>query len=97
MTGPHSSSTRCSRAANTIAPDENSSNEALPLPSDRLWMVGEAAAFFGMGTGWVREHVPAVILPGRGDRRAVRYRPETCRALAQKFETTSIDSSESAA
>lgn len=71
--------------------------EVLPLPYDRLWAVGEAATFFGMGTGWVREHVPAVILPGQGDRRAVRYRPETCRALAKKFETSTIEDSEHAA
>jgi len=71
--------------------------EAMLLPSDRLWTVGEAAAFFGMGRGWVREHVPAVILPGQGDRRAVRYRPETCRGLAKKFETSTIEDSENAA
>jgi hypothetical protein len=69
----------------------------LPLPADRLWKVGEAATFFGMGEGWVREHVPAVILPGQGERRAIRYRPETCRALAKQFETTTIEPSESAA
>lgn len=74
---------------------EQSANRS--LPADRLWMIGEAATFFGMGAGWVREHVPAVILPGQGDRRAVRYRPETCRALAQQFETSTIEPSESVA
>jgi hypothetical protein len=60
---------------------------ARALPSDRLWTISEAAAFFGMGTGWVREHVPAVLLPGQGERRAVRYLPDTCRALARQFES----------
>jgi hypothetical protein len=68
-----------------------------PLPTDRLWTISEAAAFFGMGAGWVRQHVPAVILPGQGERRAVRYLPETCRALARQFETSHVETTESAA
>ena len=63
----------------------------LPLPSDRLWRIGEAAHFFGMGEGWVREHVPAVILPGEGERRAVRYLPQTCYELARQLQTSNTD------
>jgi hypothetical protein len=57
------------------------------LPSDRLWTIEEAARFFGTGTGWVRAHVPAVLLPGDGSRRQVRFRPETCREIAARCET----------
>ena len=67
------------------------------LPADRLWTISEAARFFGMGQGWVRVHVPAVLLPGQGERRAVRYLPETCRALAKRFQTMTIDEKEGAA
>lgn len=65
-----------------------SPESAQPLPNDRLWRVGEAALFFGMGEGWVREHVPAVILPGEGERHAVRYLPQTCHELARQLQTS---------
>ena len=72
------------------------SSAPAPLTDDRLWTIEQAAQFFHMGAGWVREHVPAVILPGQGDRRAVRYRPETCRHLARQFETNRITSEDAA-
>ena len=63
----------------------------MPLPADRLWTITEAAVFFGMGQGWVRAHVPAVLLPGQGERRAVRYLPQTCHQFALRFQTMTLD------
>lgn len=57
------------------------------LPADRLWSEAQAAAYFQKGPGWLHAHVPCVALPSAGRRRARRYRPETCRALAGQWET----------
>jgi len=59
---------------------------ALPLPTDRLWHIEEAAHFFGMGPGWVRQHIPAICLPSAGARGAIRFSPQTCHALAEQFQ-----------
>ncbi|HET9948788.1 MAG TPA: hypothetical protein VFQ22_07690 [Longimicrobiales bacterium] len=57
-----------------------------PLPMDRLWEMPEAMRFFGAAESWVRQHVPAVELPGKGGRPMLRYRPSTCHEIARRFE-----------
>lgn len=67
------------------------------LPTDRLWTIVEAACFFQKGPDWVRANVPAVLLPGEGDRRSVRFLPETCKAFARQHQTSNRELGQSAA